>query len=142
GRQLAAHGDGVDMKFFTLIVQNLARNLMRSLLTAAGTMVLVFVVTLVWSVLDFLAKATTEKSSNMKAIVTEKWRLPSQMPYSYASALKEGAATEPEHIKPLDSITWTFWVGSLDPKKRTPETNLVAYCLEPRKLLTTMDDRD
>ncbi|HLQ46316.1 MAG TPA: ABC transporter permease [Planctomycetaceae bacterium] len=142
GHKLAACGDGVDMKFFTLIVQNLARNLMRSLLTAAGTMVLVFVVTLVWSVLDFLAKATTEKSSNMKAIVTEKWRLPSQMPYSYASALKEGAATEPEHIKPLDSMTWTFCFGSLDPKKRTPETNLFAFCLEPRKLLTMMDDLD
>ena len=107
------------MKFLKLILQNLARNKLRSLLTAAGTMVLVFVVTLVWSILGFLAAATTEKPANLKAIVTEKWRLPSQMPYAYAAALKEGAATEPEHITPSDNMTWTFYGGSLDPKNRS-----------------------
>lgn len=130
------------MKFLRLVFQNLARNKVRSLLTGAGTMVLVFVVTLVWSILGFLASATTEKSANLKAIVTEKWRLPSQMPYAYAAALKEGAASEPGHIKPLDNMTWTFYGGSLDPKKRTFENIVFAFCLEPKKLLTMMDGLD
>ncbi len=130
------------MKFLKLIFQNLARNKLRSLLTAAGTMVLVFVVTLVWSILGFLAAATTERPANLKAIVTEKWRLPSQMPYAYAAALKEGAATEPEHIKPSDNMTWTFYGGSLDPKNRTFENIVFAFCLEPKKLLTMMDGLD
>lgn len=130
------------MKFLKLIFQNLARNKVRSLLTAAGTMVLVFVVTLVWSILGFLANATTEKSANMKAIVSEKWRLPSQMPYTYASILKEGAASEPGHIKPLDAMSWTFYGGSLDPKKRTFENIVFSFCLEPSKLLTMMDGLD
>lgn len=130
------------MKFARLIFQNLLRNKTRSLLTAAGTMILVFVVTLVWSILGFLAKATAEKPANLKAIVTERWRLPSQMPYAYAAALKDGAATEPEHVKPADNMTWTFYGGSLDPKKRTFENIVFAFCLEPKKLLTMMDGLD
>ena len=62
------------MKLFWLVVKNLRRNLIRSTLTALGTMVLVFVVTLVWSILSFLQNATDEKNSNLKAIVTERWR--------------------------------------------------------------------
>ncbi len=127
------------MKFLRLIYQNLWRNKLRSFLTAAGTMVLVFVVTLVWSILGFLANATTEKPANIKAIVTERWRIPSMMPYAYAASLKDGAATEPEHIKPSDHMSWTFYGGSLDPKKRTFENIVFAFCLEPKKLLTMMD---
>lgn len=130
------------MKFFRLIIQNLFRNKTRSLLTAAGTMILVFVVTLVWSILGFLATATTEKPANIKAIVSERWRLPSMMPYAYAPSLKQGAATEPEHIKPTDDMTWTFYGGSIDPKKRTFESIVFAFCLEPKKLLTMMDGLD
>ncbi len=130
------------MKFLRLIYQNLWRNKLRSSLTAVGTMVLVFVVTLVWSILGFLANATTEKPANIKAIVSERWRIPSMMPYAYAASLKEGAATEPEHLKPSDNMTWTFYGGSIDPKKRTFESIVFAFCLEPKKLLTMMDGFD
>ena len=130
------------MKFLRLIYQNLWRNKLRSSLTALGTMVLVFVVTLVWSILGFLANATTEKPANIKAIVSERWHIPSMMPYAYSTSLKEGAATEPEHIKPSDNMTWTFYGGSLDPKKRTFENIVFAFCLEPKKLLTMMDGFD
>ena len=41
------------MKFLMLILKNVRRNAIRSTLTAVGTMVLVFVVTLVWSILIF-----------------------------------------------------------------------------------------
>lgn len=132
------------MKFLRLIYQNLWRNKLRSLLTSAGTMILVFVVTLVWSILGFLAAVMTEKPANIKAIVTEKWRAPSMMPYAYATSLKEGAATEPDHIKPTDSMSWTFYVGFLDPnpKKRSFENFVFAFCMEPKSVLTMMDGLD
>ena len=79
-------------KLALLVLQNLGRNPLRTTLTVLGTMVLVFVVTLVWSILDFLNQATTEKSNNLKAIVSERWRLPSQMPYAYAQGLREAGA--------------------------------------------------
>jgi putative ABC transport system permease protein len=134
------------MKYLSLIFRNIRRNLVRSTLTALGTMVLVLVVTLVWSVLDFLQKATTEKSANIKAIVSEKWQFPSQMPFSYAGPLSEGGPREKGdyRIKPDDSMTWQFYAGSLvqDPKQRNPMENMFAFAMEPRKIMTMMDDLD
>ena len=127
-------------KLSLLVLQNLARNPLRTTLTVLGTMVLVFVVTLVWSILDFLNQATTEKSNNLKAIVSERWRLPSQMPYAYAQGLREAGATEPGDYRPIDSMTWSFFGGSLDEKKRTRENSLFAFCMEAEKLTTMMDE--
>ena len=130
------------MKFFLLILKNARRNLLLSLLTSLGTMVLVLVVTMVWSILAFLGAATAEKNQNLKAIVTERWQIPSQMPYSYASSLTEGASREPGDQKPLDSMTWSFYGGSTDSKTRTLQNTLFAFAMDPRKLQTMMDDLD
>lgn len=132
------------MKFLLIVWDNIRRNVTRTLLTSLGTMTLVVVVTLVWSVLEFLGEVTSEKTSNIKAIVTEKWRIPSQMPFAYRSTLMEGAAREPGDIKPKDYMSWTFVGAQLDPdmKKRTMDTALFAFCMEPEKLLTMMDELD
>jgi len=130
------------MKFLLLIAKNVGRNPLRSVLTALGTMVLVLVVTLVWSVLAFLDAVTVVKSQNLKAIVTERWRIPSQMPFAYAATLSEGAAREPGDLRPLDSMTWQFYGGTLDPVKRTRENILFAVALEPRKIRAMMDELD
>lgn len=130
------------MKFFLLIIKNIRRNLVRSLLTSLGTIVLVFVVTLVWAILSFLDAATAEKSQNFKGIVTERWRLPSQMPFAYAASLCEGAASKPGDVKPDDSMTWQFYGGTVDPEKRTRENSLFAIATDPLKLRTMMDELD
>ena len=130
------------MKFLLLICKNIGRNPIRSTLTALGTMVLVFVITLVWAVLAFLDAAMAEKSQNLKAIVSEKWQIPSQMPYAYAPSLTQGAARNPGDLKPTDSMTWTFYGGTLDIANRTRENSLFAFALEPSKLLTMMDELD
>jgi len=124
-----------------LVFQNLGRNPLRTVLTMLGTMVLVMVVTLIWSILSYLDQQTAEKSNNFKAIVSEKWRAPSQMPFSYAQGLREAGAREPGDIRPLDSMSWSFYGGSLNPKK-TREDMLFAFCMEPEKLLTMMDELD
>ena len=132
------------MKFLLLILDNIRRNPVRTLLTSLGTMVLVFVVTLVWSVLWFLDAATTEKSANFKAIVSERWRIPSQMPYAYAASLREASAREPTDVRPSDSMTWSFYGGTIDAeaKQRTRENSLFAFAMQPDKLTTMMDDLD
>jgi putative ABC transport system permease protein len=130
------------MKFFLLILKNLRRNLLRTILTGLGTVVLVFVVTLVWSVLDFLNKATQEKSQNMKMIVTERWQIPSQMPFSYASTLSEGAARNEGDLRPLDSMSWAFYGGTLDPTKFSPDNFIFAIATLPESIMTMMDDLD
>jgi putative ABC transport system permease protein len=127
------------MKFFLLIIKNVGRNGVRSVLTALGTMLLVLVVTLVWSVLWLIDRVTTEKKENLKAIVTERWSVPSRMPISYAHALGEGAAQKPGDTKPADYMTWQFYGGSLDPKKVTRESMVFGLACDPEKLATMMD---
>ena len=130
------------MKFLMLILKNLRRNWVRSMLTSAGVMVLVFVITLIWSILGFLDMATSEKSANFKGIVTEKWSIPSQLPFSYASTLENGAARVESDVKPMDSMTWQFFIGSVDKTNIGFSTFIFAFCMEPKKLLTMMDELD
>lgn len=132
------------MKLFGIILKNVGRNWLRTSLTALGTMVLVFVVTLVWSVLDFLAEATSDKTSNFKAIVTERWQLPSRMPFAYAEGLSRGAARNPGDVEvaPADSMTWQFFIGSIDPKSTNFDDFVFLFAMDPAKIPTMMDDLD
>lgn len=132
------------MKFLILIAKNLGRNPLRTLLTALGTMMLVLVVTLVWSVLWFLDQATTQRSENFKAIVTERWSIPSRLPYSYAATLREGAARAPGDVRPLDWMTWQFYVGTVEPspQKITLDNMVFVVAIDPDKALTMLEGMD
>src|SRR5438046_10111226 len=92
------------MKFLLLIFKNLLRNKVRTILTCLATMVLVFVVTMIWTVVYFLNDLTEKKTKNRQAIITEKWQIPSQMPMSYAQPLSEGAASHPGILRPKESM--------------------------------------
>src|SRR5438552_3366596 len=63
------------MKFFLLILKNLRRNKVRTALTALATMVLVFVVTMIWTIVYFLDNFTKEKSGTRRAVVTERFKM-------------------------------------------------------------------
>jgi putative ABC transport system permease protein len=134
------------MKYFLLVFETMRRNWLRTTLTSLGTMVMVFVVTLVLSILTFLDRATSEKSQNLKAIVSERWQIPSQMPFAYADALSEGAPQkEGDHrVEPQDSMTWSFYGGSTEKDLRlaTRESFLFAFALKPSSLLSMMDELD
>jgi putative ABC transport system permease protein len=127
-------------KHSMLIVRSLSRNKLRTGLTGLAIIVLVFVVTGIWTILGFIDNITKEKTRNMKAIITEKWQVPSQMPFSYAPRLAEGAASRPGDIKPEDSMMWSFYGGTLDGAKRTRENIVFFFCMDPRKLIPMMDD--
>ncbi|MBI3864533.1 MAG: ABC transporter permease, partial [Planctomycetia bacterium] len=95
-------------KYGLIIFKNVRRNLLRTALTSLGTMVLVLVITLIWSILHYLDRAMADKSSNFKVIVTERWQIPSRMPPAYAATLREAAASAPDDIRPKDWCTWQF----------------------------------
>jgi putative ABC transport system permease protein len=130
------------MKFVLLIFKNVRRNLLRSALTALGTMVLASVVILVWSMLAFLDAATQEKTQDFKAIVSERWQIPSLMPFAYASTLCEGAYRKEGDVKPQDACTWQFYVGTLDLKNRAREDIVFAVATQPEKVVTMFDEID
>jgi putative ABC transport system permease protein len=129
-------------RFLLMMLRSLRRNLLRTSLTYLATFILVLVVTMVWSILDFLNHLTEAKTASVKLIVSEKWQADSRMPFSYARPLSEGAASpgRPGDMRPMDSMTWQFYVGTLDPVKKTRESYVFLIALEPSKLLTMMED--
>ncbi len=122
------------MKFFLLILKNLRRNKLRTTLTALATMVLVFVVTMIWTVVYFLEAFTEQKSGNLKAVVTERWQMSSQMPLWYVEPLSHGAARKAGDKEPKDSMAWQFYIGTLDAVKKTRENMVVLVAMDVRKL--------
>ena len=130
------------MKYLKLIFRNVGRNKLRSLLTALVTIVLVFVVTMVWSILWLLDLVTSEKSQNIQAMVTERWSIPSRMPYAYAEPLSRGGARSEGDLRPIDSMSWQFFIGTIDPGKMTRESMVFAIACEPEKILTMMEGLD
>ncbi len=134
------------MRFFLIVLKNIARNPLRTVLTGLGTMVLVLVVTGIWTVLTVLDNAMADKGANIKGIVTERWQIPSQMPYSYAEGLSRGAPdkTKPDsvEVKPDDSMTWQFYGGTIDPKSRTRDAIIFFFAMDPKKINKMMDELD
>jgi putative ABC transport system permease protein len=127
---------GRNLFFYARFIgKSLFRNLLRTALTGMAIIVLVFVVTLISTVLYTLNLVTTEKSKDFKAIVTERWQIPSQMPFSYEATLAKGAASKPGDVVPDDAMSWGFFVGSTDPEKLTRENLMFFFCMEPAKLL-------
>lgn len=130
------------MKYLTLIFKNVRRNMLRTILMSMGTMVLVLVMTLIWTVLSFIDRQTTEKANDFKLIVTERNKVPSRLPRSYVSSLREGAARSQQDVKPIDYMTWAFYGGTLDKNKRTLDNFLFFIAAEPEKVPTMMDELD
>jgi putative ABC transport system permease protein len=132
------------MKYIKLIFRNLRRNLLRSMLTAMVTIVLVFVVTIVWSVLWLLDTVTAEKSQNFQAMVADRWTVPSRLPFSYAEPISRGAARGPDDVRPTDSMTWQFFIGTResDLTKLSRENIVFAIACEPEKINTMMEGLD
>lgn len=131
--------------YLRFIVKSLTRNLLRSILTGLAVIAFVFMVTMIWSIFALLDKATEAKSKDLKAIMTERWQIPSQMPIGYANSLEEGAATEPTDYRvdvENNAMTWQFYGGTLDPAKRTRENIVFFFCMEPAKLTKMMDGLD
>jgi len=128
--------------YLRLMFLNLRRNLVRTGLTSVASMLLVFVVTLVWTILWFLNIVTSEKSKDFKAIVSEKWQIPSQMPFAYQANLSEGAYSKEGDYKidtTKDSMTWQFYGATIDPEKRTRENIIFFFGMEPLKVTKMLD---
>jgi putative ABC transport system permease protein len=133
-------------RLFLLVLKNLRRNIVRTLLTTSATMALVFMITIIWTVIYFLDRATQEQSKDFKLIVSERWQIPSQLPMTYRDYLDpERSAFLPE-LKglygPGDFMTWSFYGGTMDPAKRTPENLVFFFAMEPDHIKTMMDDLD
>jgi putative ABC transport system permease protein len=134
----------LNFRLFELVLKNLRRNLMRTTLTCTATMVLVFVVTMVWTILYFMDLIQRERAKDLKLIVSERWQIPSQLPMTHANYLDP---SHPQFLSELhglygknDFMTWSFYGGTMDPKKMTPENLVFFFTMAPETIVTMMDD--
>ena len=129
-------------KYTFLLFKNIRRNLLRTTLASLAIIVLSLVVTAVWSILVPLDAYLMQRTADIKAIVSERWQVPSQMPYSYAPTLERGAPSDQADItiKDEDSMTWSFYFGTTDPAKMSFENFVWFFVMDPRKVPTMMDD--
>jgi putative ABC transport system permease protein len=124
------------MKFLLLILKNLRRNPLRTVITCLAVMVLVLVVSMLWTVIYFLNDFTREKAGNRKAVVSDRYDMQGQMPLSYARPLGEGASRNHGDKVPVDSMAWQFYLGTLDRENRTRENLVVLIAMDARQLPT------
>jgi putative ABC transport system permease protein len=128
--------------YTSLLFKTVGRNLLRTTLAGLAISVLSLVVTAVWSILVPLDAYLMQRTADIKAIVSERWQVPSQLPYSYASTLERGAPADPDdiRIKDEDSMTWSFYFGTTDPDKMSFENWVWFFVMDPRKVPTMMDE--
>jgi putative ABC transport system permease protein len=132
-------------RMVVLAAKNLRRNPVRTLLTGMAIMVLVVMVTLIWTIVFFLDQTMREKSADFKLIVMERWKVPSQMPITHADYLNpESPKCLPElkelGIGPKDFMTWSFYGGTTDPAKKSRENLVSFFAMNPASIRSMMDD--
>jgi putative ABC transport system permease protein len=131
-------------KLVLLICKNLRRNLLRTGLTSVAIIVLVLMVTIIWTIVGFLDDAMDEKSQDIKLLITERWQLPSQLPLTHANYLNPKHANFLPELRPYigenDFMAWSFYVGSTEQGKMTRENIAFFYCMDPDHIKAMMED--
>lgn len=120
------------MKLVLLIFKNLRRNLLRSALTGLAIIVLVFVFTMIATVLRFLDAAMADRTADVQVVLTERYRLPSRFDKRFIDDVSEKGALHDQlmPIKGFDDKKTTLWhfVGfTTDPDMQ--DKNLQFFCI-------------
>jgi putative ABC transport system permease protein len=145
GARLVAERTGTfTAKLVLIMFRGLRRSPLRTSLTYLALFVLTLVLSMIYSVLNFIGLVTTEKEANFKAIVTHKTIIPSQMPRSHLKTFRELCSKLPEGMRPErgddDTMAWSFLAGTTDPVTKRPNGSIVLFCLEPRRSVGMMDE--
>lgn len=131
-------------KMALLAAKNLRRNMLRTILTCLATMALVFMITMIWSVIYMLDAQTREKAADFKLIVTERWQIPSQMPMGHADYLNPEKSQyilpKEFNIRPDDFMVWSFYGGTTEKGKMSPETIAFFFALNPNSIIPMMEE--
>lgn len=133
-------------KLVLYMFRGLRRSPLRTSLTYIALFVLTIVLAMIYSVLVFIARVTTEKEADFKCITTHKTIIPSQMPRAHYETFRTLLGKLPPEMRPVngeaDLMAWSFFFGTTDAISKRPDSLLFAFCIEPRKILTMMDGLD
>lgn len=91
-------------KFLLLVLKNLGRNKVRTLLTALAITVLVTICAVVTTVTSTVEKQVNNSASKTKLMVSERWVAPSEVPMRYVPQVANLPGVE-------DWTVWNFYAG-------------------------------
>ncbi len=107
-------------------------------------------ITMIWTIIYFIELTTVERSKDLKVIATYKWSVPSQLPMPFGDYLNPASPAFLPELRdektgqplygPKDFMVWSFYGGSTDPNKTTPDTLLFFFVMDPDQIIPMMDD--
>jgi putative ABC transport system permease protein len=132
------------MMLFKLILKNLYRNRLRSILTSLAIFFLVAILTLVGTVLRFLEDSMAEKEKDIKLIVTERsdqdnFSLRYMEEIIRPDTRLNAMLRKIPGFDPEVSATWNFAAFSLDKQLKEKESFLIAVATQPDNMLRMTD---
>src|SRR5262245_5893076 len=128
------------MKFFLLIVKNLRRNALRTLVTALAVVPLVFAFSFIMTAVRGLDELIEEKTADVKVMVTERFRIPSEFDVSHVDHMVHPnyRLNQELHAKTgFQSGNYTVWhfvILTLDPEMKDKEQVLFLVATLPEKI--------
>ncbi len=130
------------MKFFLLILKNLRRNRLRSLLTAFAVVALVFVFSMINTFMRVFTGALDEKSKDVNVMISERYRMMAPFDRSYMDQVVTSGTHLNRQLCEIPGFhaekhnIWHFAVFSIDPDLK--DQNLVFFVLAclPEKIAT------
>ncbi len=130
---------------FLLILKNLRRSKVRSILTVLAVVFLVAIVSMIWTVLRFLNAAMAKKESDIAVVITERYRIPSRFDRRFMNDIIQPSSPlnrELEQLPGFDSHlhnVWHFAVFSLDPEMKDPDKTFFCIATIPEKIPLMID---
>ena len=109
------------MKLLKLILKNLLRNKIRSILTLLAIFLLVAIFTLIATVIRFLDDQMAEQSKDVLAVITERYRIPSRFDRKYIDDISSTGSILNSNLSNIEGFhgektnIWHFVIFTLDP---------------------------
>ncbi|MGE3808736.1 MAG: ABC transporter permease [Gemmataceae bacterium] len=128
------------MKLFLLTLKNLKRNPPRTAITALAMILLVALFCMIATVIRFLDNFTQEKTSDIRLIITDRFRIPSRFDRSFVDKVtREGYELNAllEEIPGFHSDRFTVWAFTgftLDPQMKDKDQMFFVVATEPEKI--------
>ncbi|HMP18183.1 MAG TPA: hypothetical protein PKD72_14260 [Gemmatales bacterium] len=132
------------MLLFKLILKNVFRNKLRSILTTLAIFFLVTVLTLVGTVLRFLEDSMAEKERDIKLIITERSDMDS-FSHRYMEDITRSDSQLNAILRTIPGFeadvyaTWNFVAFSLDRKKVEKDSFLICVATQPEMMMRMTD---
>lgn len=133
------------MKLVLLILKNLRRNKVRSILTALAIFLLVAIFTLIATVIVFLENQMKEQSKDVLAVITERYRIPSRFDRKYMEDISSTGSTLNSNLSNIEGFhgentnLWHFTLFSLDPTMQDKDSFFFVIACWPDKINTMTD---